>query len=410
MENEKDFVTSERKVGIQSIFPDQNDPKHPPIWLSRAILWCILAFFVAYFAWTSFSKLTEVVTIVLISFFFAMALEPAVEFFEKFGINKKLATIVSIIIALIIVTAAILMFGSILIEQIVALLQTLPDIYATISTYISDTFHFQIPSNTDLIRTALDKYAEQLGTTVVFASFGLFTFVIDLLTIVLVVYFLCAEGDQFRASIAKWLPSSKQRNFIRIYTITQAKVGGFLGSRIILAVISITFTSIVCSTLGIPYWLALAVFMGVVGQFIPTVGVYIGCALPILVAFASKGADGPRIALILLVILVVYQNIENMFIMPIVSQEALDLNAAVAFISVLSFGYMFGPLGAFLALPVVATAATVLKLVGAKYETIDIGAMQVLQKNELKEMRTQQDAEEKAAKEQKKAARPHPDK
>ena len=117
-----------------------------------------------------------------------------------------------------------------------------------------------------------------------------------------------------------------------------------------------------------PYWLPLALFCGIVSQFIPTVGTYIGGALPVLFAW---GSNGIMYAVGVLVYIVVYQQIENLILSPKISQRTMDLNPAVAFLAVLVFGGVFGALGAFLALPITASLQAIFKVYTIRYELVD---------------------------------------
>ena len=70
--------------------------------------------------------------------------------------------------------------------------------------------------------------------------------------------------------------------------------------------------------------------------------------------FLSRLTGGKHVAV--LVFIIVYQQIENLILSPRISQRTMDINAAVAFLSVLAFGSLFGAFGAFLALPGAADA------------------------------------------------------
>ena len=116
------------------------------------------------------------------------------------------------------------------------------------------------------------------------------------------------------------------------------------------------------------YWLPLALFCGVVSQFIPMLGTYIGGALPVLFAWGSCGLWQ---AVAVLVFICVYQQIENLIFAPKISQRTMDVNDAVAFLAVLAFTSLFGALGAFLALPVVASVQTIFRTYTKRYELVD---------------------------------------
>jgi hypothetical protein len=118
----------------------------------------------------------------------------------------------------------------------------------------------------------------------------------------------------------------------------------------------------------VPYWLPLALFCGIVSQFVPTVGTYIGGALPVIFAWSSNGI---LYAVGVVVFIIIYQQIENLILSPKISQRTMDLNPAIAFLSVLVLGAMFGALGAFLALPITASIQAIVKVYTKRYELVD---------------------------------------
>lgn len=152
--------------------------------------------------------------------------------------------------------------------------------------------------------------------------------------------------------MCRWLTPARQQEVLTLWEITQVKVSDFINSRIGLAALSSAFTFVFLLIIRMPYALPLAVFVGVVSQFVPTIGTYLGGALPVAVALTSQGM--PQ-ALGVLAYIIAYQQVENLYFSPKVSARALEMNPAVSFLAVLAFGALFGALGAFLALPVAAT-------------------------------------------------------
>ena len=192
---------------------------------------------------------------------------------------------------------------------------------------------------------------------------GLFTFT----SVLLVVYYMASAGPRFRAAICQLLAPARQREILRIWEVSQEKVADFISSRIVLAALSTAFTFIFLSILDIPYALPLAAFTGIVSQFVPTIGTYIGGALPIAVALAVDPVKG----LLTLAFIVGYQQVENLLFSPKVSAHSLEINPAVSFLGVIGFGAVFGPIGAFLALPVVATIQAVSFTYLRRHELVD---------------------------------------
>ena len=123
------------------------------------------------------------------------------------------------------------------------------------------------------------------------------------------------------------------------------------------------------AVVGVPVGLAipLAVFGGFVSEFIPSVGTYIGAAIPVLLTLAVSGLVP---ALIVIGYAVVYQQIENYWLSPRISAKTMDLNAGLAFGAALAGGALFGPMGAFMALPVAALIVSVISNYRRPHEVV----------------------------------------
>ncbi|MUH60507.1 AI-2E family transporter [Bifidobacterium sp. GSD1FS] len=122
----------------------------------------------------------------------------------------------------------------------------------------------------------------------------------------------------------------------------------------------------------VPYWLPLALFCGIVSQFVPTIGTYLGGALPVLFAWGERGWV---YAVAVVVFITVYQQIENLLLSPKISERTMDLNPCIAFLSVLVFGALFGALGAFLALPITASIQVLFQVSTKRYDLVDMPLM-----------------------------------
>ena len=126
-------------------------------------------------------------------------------------------------------------------------------------------------------------------------------------------------------------------------------------------------TFVVLTVLDIPFAVPLAVWMGLVSQFIPTVGTYIAMALPLLVAVVQS----PFRALILLAFFTIYQQIENYTLSPRVTAKTMELHAAVAFGCAIAGASIAGIIGAFLALPVAAVVQAVVSSALDRHDVIE---------------------------------------
>ena len=97
-------------------------------------------------------------------------------------------------------------------------------------------------------------------------------------------------------------------------------------------------------------------------------GTYVGGALPVLFAWGSCGLWQ---AIAVVAFICVYQQIENLIFAPKISRRTMDVNDAVAFLAVLAFGSLFGAIGAFLALPIVASIQTIARTYTKRYDLVN---------------------------------------
>lgn len=142
------------------------------------------------------------------------------------------------------------------------------------------------------------------------------------------------------------------------------KVGGYVSARLVLAVISETASGLFMALIGMPYFLPLAIWTGLVAQFVPNVGTYISILLPVLV---GAGSDDPKRGLYVLVFAIADQQVENLTIEPRISARAVNVHPAVAFASALLGANLFGVAGAVLGVPVAATFVALFDIYKQRY-------------------------------------------
>jgi predicted PurR-regulated permease PerM len=116
----------------------------------------------------------------------------------------------------------------------------------------------------------------------------------------------------------------------------------------------------------VPFWLPLGIFAGIVGQFIPTIGTYIGVALPALFTLLAN----PLSALWIVIFATVYQQIENYVFTPRISQRTMDVHPAVALGAVIAGAAIWGPIGALIGIPIAAVALAILDTFSKRHELL----------------------------------------
>ena len=334
-----------------------------PPWIPRVIVMVALAFLCTYLLLWSVIRLRSFLLTVLLSLFASFALEPGVDFLARRGWRpgdergwpRGWATSVVFAVAVI----AGLLFVAVtlppMVVEVASLISNVPGWFTDVSAFLNDRFGLDLNlSNLSAgmldLQGSLQTYATSLATGVLGIGTRAVNLLLQLFTMALFTFYLLAEGPRFRRLVLSLVRPERQAEVSHIWQIAINKTGGYVYSRALLALISAVFTYIFLLIVGVPYALALAVWVGVVSQFIPTVGTYLAALVPVLVALTVR----PITAVIVVVGLVIYQQIENMLLSPRVTARTMSLHPAVAFGSVLVGTTLLGAVGALVALPAAA--------------------------------------------------------
>jgi predicted PurR-regulated permease PerM len=187
------------------------------------------------------------------------------------------------------------------------------------------------------------------------------------LSVLLFTYYLVADGPRMRRGICSRLNPARQAQVLKAWELAITKTGGYLYSRALLALLSAFFHWIVFQSIGTPAPIALAIWVGLVSQFLPVVGTYLAGVLPVLLTLL----DSPLNAAIVIGFIVVYQQIENYFFAPRITARTMELHPAVAFGAALGGASLLGFVGALLALPAAAMAQAFASEWGERFEVMD---------------------------------------
>ncbi|MDR3360157.1 MAG: AI-2E family transporter [Bifidobacteriaceae bacterium] len=339
----------------------------PPPWLTRALIKAALVTMAAILAWQVLGALFSLIMVVVTAIFVALAIEPPVNWLVAKGWKRGAATGAVMTAVFALLGAAGAAFGSMLINQVVELVQQIPDVYKEVAEWLSARFGAEIPTQNEALQQLVQSWGTSLAANAWAVGAQVFSGLISGLGLILLVFYISAQGPKFRATICSPLPPDHQRVVLKVWATAQDKTAGYISSRVILALINAAVTFAVLSILGVSYALPLSLFSGVVSQFVPTVGTYIGGAAPVLIALTEAPVKG----LAVLIFIVAYQQVENFLIAPKLTSKTMEINPAVAFVSVIALGAVLGPMGAFLSLPLVATLTAIISTYVHRYDLVE---------------------------------------
>jgi predicted PurR-regulated permease PerM len=347
-------------------------PEHMPrwIWKAVAVFWLgFIATIVTRSVWTSLSALF---LLLLVSLFLSLAIEPGVNRLAARGWRRGTATaviLVGVFLGFLVFVAAI---GTLVGQQIATLLgdsekyvnRTVNFINSKFDTHINAS---QVIASINDENGAVQRFIRSQQGKVVDLSVTALGVLVKGLSVLLFTFYLVADGPKMRRAICSRLRPDRQRRVLQGWELAIDKTGGYLYSRALLAGLSAFFHWVLFQAIGIQAPVAMALWVGLISQFLPVVGTYIAGALPVLVQFV----DSPPKALVILVFVIMYQQVENYFLLPRVTARTMDLHPAIAFGSAIAGGAVLGAVGAVLAIPAAAMAQAVLSNFGERHEVID---------------------------------------
>ena len=339
------------------------------VWRSGLVILALIA--LALFVQFLLDSGGNVLFIVLMAWFAALAMAPVVAWLSRF-MKRGLATMLVMLAFILFAAFFLLTFGNLLVDQLVELVSAVPDVIAQALRWgnqqLGTAYEFNdVLDLFDIETSDLAVYAGEIALGVLGFVTSLVGSIFSLFTFGLFLFYFSAQLPQFQRWVASLFPERIQEFVMTVWRLTSQKTGGYIGARVILASINSFFTAIVFLLIDMPYWLPLALWTGIVAQFVPTIGTYISIALPVLVGLLS---DNPTVGILALVWAILYQQVENLLIEPRISAKAVNVNPAVAFGSVLLGASLFGVAGAFLAIPVTAMLLALLEIYGKRYELI----------------------------------------
>ncbi|MFP3915472.1 MAG: AI-2E family transporter [Actinomycetota bacterium] len=316
-------------------------------------------------------QIRSLLYMIFVALFISVALEPAVQYLDKRGWRRGWATGVVFLGVALAMGGLVASMIPVVISQAAALISDLPRYIDQVEALLGNWLEIDLlaPEAEEEVTGAGSLLGDLgsgvagglvgFGSTVIGATFQAFT-------IALFSFYMVADGPKLRRTVLSFLPAPRQREALRVWEIAVEKTGGYVYSRIILAAASAAFTTGLLLLLDVDFALALGIWVGILGQFVPVVGTYLGAILPILVALAGDPID----ALWVGVGLVAYQQVENLVLGPKVTARTMAIHPAVSVGAIIVGGTLMGASGVVLALPVAAIVQAVISTTIERHQVV----------------------------------------
>jgi len=310
---------------------------------TRTIVRVIALVLVAAAAVKVLGAVSHVLTWLAVALFLAVALEPVVRFVERWMSRTwAVLAVFTGLLGLIAIFLAVL---------IIPIATQVDDLRAAAPGYLQKLERNKtirdLNQRYQLVAKAQDA-AKQTPGRVFGAAGKVVSGVVATITVLFLTLFLLFELPALSSGVLSLLPEDRAERLRRVGADVNRSVGGYVIGNLAISFVAGATIGISLWILGVPYAAALAVLMGVF-DLVPLVGATIGALAAIGVAFATQGVTA---GIVMIVVNVVYQQIENHILQPIVYRRTVQLSAFLVLVAVLLGGELMGVLGALVAIPV----------------------------------------------------------
>ncbi|MHB1502937.1 MAG: AI-2E family transporter [Acidimicrobiales bacterium] len=303
-------------------------------------------------------KLREVILLVVVASFVALLLDPAVVFVERRGTGRAVAAGLVFVTGMVAFGGLAFLFGYPLVRAVTHFADELPGIVSQATHgkgrigHLIERYHIQrwVSQNAPKLATAaksLSKPALSFGRATLSA-------VVDLATIAMLSLLIMLEAPKLRKAALGFVSESHADWLTRVASEVSRSVTGYMLGNLLTSLIAGSVIFVDLLVLGVPFALLLGLWVALVDLLPMVGGLLAGVVVVVIAGFHSVAAG-----VVTLAVFLVYQQIENHALSPLVMSRTVRINPLLVLLAVLVganigdlAGSLFGALvGALLAIP-----------------------------------------------------------
>ncbi len=303
-------------------------------------------------------EIRNILLLLFVVFILNSAIDPVVDKWEKRGVPRAATAFLILLLVVGVLVLLVALLIPPIAEQLVELARHLPVYYDKFSyeySQISDTIPPSVIANIQQILSSLGDGLKSGAQSTVGAVSSVFGGLVSFVTVIVMTFYTLAQEKSVKKLAESVFPTREHERVNRVLTRVQEKMGAWVRGQLFLSLIIALLVFIGLATIGVNYALVLAMLAGVM-ELVPIVGVIIAIVPALMLAFAQK----PILALGVLVVYLVVQQLENHLIVPKVMQKAVGLNSVVIITALLVGAHLAGIIGVLLAVPVVTALSIVI--------------------------------------------------
>jgi predicted PurR-regulated permease PerM len=297
----------------------------------------------------------HVLTWVLISLFLALALNPLVDWLQRHGVRRRgVAVGIAYLAALGAIAGLAALFVPTIVDQVNNFAHKVPDYVDQLTKgrgrfgFLERRYHVVEKVRHAVEAGGVKKIVGIGGGAALTVTKSVLTAIAAVVTIAFMTLFMLLEGPAWMERIYGLLPEHQQPRWRAIGREIYRTVGGYVNGNLFISLIAGVATGVALFALGVPYAVALGLVVALL-DLIPLAGATIAAIVVVLVALAANGLTA---AIVLVVFFVVYQQVENHILQPVVYGRTVQLSPLAVLIAVLVGAEVAGILGALGAIPI----------------------------------------------------------
>lgn len=321
----------------------------PPSRVRAADVWVVLVQVLAMAllvlaAW----KLRTVLAWIVLGLFVALAFEPPVRALVKRGWKRGLAVAAVFVVALGLLAALIALFVPMLRAQGSDLIERGPELFARIQELPPLRWADEQFQLFDRLRDGAGDQAANVAEPALAIAGGVVHAVVGAITVLALAIFFLLFGEGVFDAALRWLSFESRARAKELSQRMSKVVSGYVAGTALVASIGGVVMGTTLAIQGVPYFAPLGLLMIVLG-IVPILGTTIAAVVIVGVTFATSGSTA---ALVTLAVYLVYQQVENHLLQPLVQTRTLKMDPLVVLLALLVGTGLFGVIGSLLALPV----------------------------------------------------------
>jgi predicted PurR-regulated permease PerM len=304
----------------------------------------------------------QVLTWMLIALFFALALNPGVDWLQSRGVRRRGVAVGIVYIA---VFAAVALVGYLfiptLVDQVHHFVNKIPDYIHDLTKgkgrlgFLERKYHI-----VEKVKHAISKGGASklfgLSGTAISVTKSVITLVVAIVTITFMTFFMLLEGPTWVERFYNMLPEKSRPRWRTVGRDIYRTVGGYVFGNVLISVIAGGGAAIVLLVMGVPFAAALGLLVGIF-DLIPLAGATIALIIVGAVAFLHSIVAG----IVVVAFFIVYQQLENHILQPVIYGRTVKLSPLAVLIAVLIGAKLAGIIGALAAIPVAGAIQVVVR-------------------------------------------------